>query len=199
MNGFDHNRVGIFEGDFNPIHNGHISAIKAFMEQMKLDYIFIVPRYIPDGRSAQRLGMCELALDGIDGVLISDTEIRGQGRITLCDVVRALSAENTRIFVLLGSDEVLSFDKKPDFEKILELCYPVYARREGDAIIEGRIVETLGRFYKEHGVMFRRILTETREISSTDIRRAIAHSEDVSGLVSADVLRFIKKNELYAD
>lgn len=199
MSSFDHNRVGIFEGDFNPIHNGQVEAAKAFMEQMKLDYIFIVPRHIPDGNEAQRLKMCELAFDGVDGVLISDEEIKGQGNITLCDTVRARANDNTRVFVLLGSDEVLNFDKKPDFDKMLRLCYPVYARRENDAIIEKRIVETLGRYYKEYGVMFRRILVETQEISSTDLRRAIARGEDASHLVPTSVWQFIKENELYTD
>lgn len=199
MNGFDHNRVGIFEGDFNPIHNGQVEAAKAFMEQMKLDYIFIVPRHIPDGSAVQRLKMCELAFDGVDGVLISDEEIRGQGNITLCDIVCTLTSDNTRVFVLLGSDEVLNFDKKPDFDKMLKSCYPVYARRENDAIIEKRIVETLGRYYKEYGVMFRRILVETREISSTDVRCKIARGEDASHLVPASVWQFIKENELYTD
>lgn len=199
MNGFDHNRVGIFEGDFNPIHNGHVDAVKAFMEQMKLDYIFIVPRFIPNVSAEQRIKLCELAFEGIDGVLISDEEIKGQGNITLCDIVRSLAADNTRVFVLLGSDEVLDFDKKADFEKILKLCYPVYARRENDAIIEKRIVEMLGRYYKEYGVMFRRILVETRELSSTDVRRAIANGDDVSALVHSDVLQFIEENKLYTD
>ena len=47
MNGFDHIRVGIYGGTFAPVHNGHVRAAKAFMEQMKLDYLFIIPAYLP--------------------------------------------------------------------------------------------------------------------------------------------------------
>ena len=47
MNGFDHTRVGIYGGTFAPIHNGHVRAAKAFMEQMKLDYLFIIPAHLP--------------------------------------------------------------------------------------------------------------------------------------------------------
>ena len=47
MNGYDQLRVGIYGGTFAPIHNGHLVAAKAFMEQMKLDYMFIIPAGIP--------------------------------------------------------------------------------------------------------------------------------------------------------
>ena len=43
MEGFDALRVGIYGGTFAPIHNGHVASAKAFMEQMKLDYLFVVP------------------------------------------------------------------------------------------------------------------------------------------------------------
>ena len=47
MNGADCLRVGIYGGTFAPVHNGHVAAAKAFMEQMKLDYLFIIPTCIP--------------------------------------------------------------------------------------------------------------------------------------------------------
>ena len=32
-------RIGIYGGSFSPIHNGHVAAAKAFMEQMWLDVL----------------------------------------------------------------------------------------------------------------------------------------------------------------
>ena len=40
-------RVGVYGGTFAPVHIGHVQAAKAFMEQMKLDYLFIIPTAIP--------------------------------------------------------------------------------------------------------------------------------------------------------
>ncbi|MBR4873428.1 MAG: hypothetical protein IKV00_06295, partial [Clostridia bacterium] len=36
-------RIGIYGGTFAPIHNGHVHAAKLFMEQMRLDYLMIIP------------------------------------------------------------------------------------------------------------------------------------------------------------
>ena len=83
MNGNDCLRVGIYGGTFAPIHNGHVLAAKAFMEQMKLDYLFVIPTCLPPHKQIDfsddpmyRLRMCELAFEGTDGVVISDTEIK---------------------------------------------------------------------------------------------------------------------------
>ena len=87
MNAADQLRVGIYGGTFAPIHNGHVAAAKAFMEQMKLDYLFIIPTFLPPHKQIDRsddplyrLRMCELAFEGVDGVVISDTEIKRGGK-----------------------------------------------------------------------------------------------------------------------
>ena len=45
--------------------------------------------------------------------------------------------------------------------------------------------------------MFRRILTEPIEISSTDIRRAVKEGSDISGMVPPLVAQYIKERGLY--
>ena len=75
--------IGIYGGTFAPVHNGHVQSAKAFMEQMKLDYLFIIPTYLPPHKQIDggddpmcRLKMCELAFADVDGVVVSDVEIR---------------------------------------------------------------------------------------------------------------------------
>ena len=92
---------------------------------------------------------------------------------------------------------VLTFDTWFRFEDILKMCYPVYVRRENDPLIGNRIVSKITEYYQKYGVMFRKILTEPIELSSTDIRTAVAEGRDISGLVPAGVADFIYKNGLY--
>ena len=40
-------RIGIYGGTFSPPHNGHIAAAKAFMEQMWLDILYVIPAATP--------------------------------------------------------------------------------------------------------------------------------------------------------
>ena len=205
MSGFDHTRVGIYGGTFAPIHNGHVRAAKAFMEQMKLDYLFVIPAYLPPHKQIDqsddpifRLRMCELAFKDVDGVIISDCEIKRGGKSYTYDTLKEFERPNTRLFLLCGTDMVLTFDTWYRFEDILKMCYPVYVRRENDALIGSRIVSKITEYYKKYGVMFRRIVTEPLELCSTDIRRAVERGEDVSGVVPPAVARFIKENGLYS-
>ena len=204
MNGFDHTRVGIYGGTFAPIHNGHVSAAKAFMEQMKLDYLFIIPTYMPPHKQIDesddplyRLRMCELAFEDTDGVIISDCEIARGGKSYTYDTLCELQRPNTRLFLLCGTDMVLSFDKWYRFGDIFKMCYPVYVRRENDAMLGNMLVSKIQEYYQKYGVMFRRVITDPIEISSTEVRRAVAAGEDISDLVPPSVERFIKENRLY--
>ena len=204
MNGFDHTRVGIYGGTFAPIHNGHVSAAKAFMEQMKLDYLFIIPTYMPPHKQIDesddplyRLRMCELAFEDTDGVIISDCEIARGGKSYTYDTLCELQRPNTRLFLLCGTDMVLSFDKWYRFEDIFKMCYPVYVRRENDAMLGNMLVSKIQEYYRKYGVMFRRVITDPIEVSSTEVCRAVAAGEDISDLVPPSVERFIKENRLY--
>ena len=204
MNGFDHTRVGIYGGTFAPVHNGHVRAAKAFMEQMKLDYLFIIPAYLPPHKQIDesddplyRLRMCELAFGDMDGIVISDCEIARGGKSYTYDTLKELERPDTRLFLLCGTDMVLTFDTWYRYEDILKMCYPVYVRRESDPLIGNRIVKKIGEYYEKHGVMFRKILTEPIEFSSTDVRRAVSEGRDISGLVPPAVERFIRENGLY--
>lgn len=197
-------RVGIYGGTFAPVHIGHVEAAKAFMEQMKLDYLFIIPAAIPPHKQIDegddpihRLKMCELAFEGIDGIVISDIEIRRGGKSYTYDTLVELSAPDTRLFLLCGTDMVLTFDKWYRSEDIFKLCYPIYVRREKDPIIDGQIVAKIGEYYRKYGVMFRKVLLEPIDISSTEIRARVKKKEDISGMVSPLVEQYIKEHGLY--
>ena len=197
-------RVGIYGGTFAPIHNGHVESAKAFMKQMKLDYLYVIPTYLPPHKEIDfidnpehRLAMCDLACAGVDGIIVSDMEIRRGGRSYTYDTLSELMGEDKKLFLLCGTDMVLSFDTWFRYEDILKMCYPVYVRRESDKIIENRIIEKITEYYNKYGVMFRRIVTDPIDLSSTAVRRAIREGRDISGMVSPLVARYIKENRLY--
>lgn len=199
-------RVGIYGGTFAPIHNGHVAAAKAFMEQMKLDYLFIIPTYLPPHKQVDasddplyRLKMCELAFEGVDGVVISDVEIARGGKSYTYDTLKELQRPDTRLFLLCGTDMVLTFDQWYRFEDIFKMCYPTYVRRENDPFLTKRIVAKIGEYYEKYGVMFRRIVTDPIELTSTEIRRAVREGKDISHLVPQGVADFIRENGLYRE
>jgi nicotinate-nucleotide adenylyltransferase len=197
-------RIGIYGGTFAPIHNGHIAAAKAFMVQMKLDYLYIIPTYLPPHKEidasdapAHRLRMCDLAFKNVDGVVVSDMEIRRGGTSYTYDTLKGLVGDDRKLFLLCGTDMVLTFDKWFRFEDIFKMCYPVYVRRESDGFIDNMIVNKITEYYNKYGVMFRKIVTDPIELSSTQIRNAVSKGESISSFVPSEVERYIKENRLY--
>ncbi len=197
-------RIGIYGGTFSPVHNGHVAAAKAFMEQMWLDVLFVIPAGIPPHKqmdhqvsAIDRYRMCELAFGDMEGVIVSDLELRRAGKSYTVDTLRELTAPDTRLFLLMGTDMLLSLDEWREPEEIFRLSYPVYIRREKDAVLDGLIVKKIAEYQKNYGKVVRRIVADPIEVSSTDIRRALKEGRDISGLVPQKVADYILANKLY--
>lgn len=197
-------RIGIYGGTFSPVHNGHVAAAKAFMKQMWLDILYVIPCAEPPHKEAdnsatalQRLHMCDLAFEGIDGLIVSDMEIRRGGKSYTVDTLRELSGPENKLFLLCGTDMILSLDKWYCADEIFERCYPVYIRRENDRFLDGRIVAKIAEYNDKYGKVARRIVAEPIEISSSTVRKRIKEGKDISELVPPKVAEYIRKEGLY--
>ncbi len=197
-------RIGIYGGSFSPIHNGHIKAVKAFLEQMQLDFCYVMPAGIPPHKSTagvvdakHRMRMCELAFEGVDGIVVSDLEIKREGKSYTVDTLRALAGEDRRLFLMMGTDMMLTLDKWYQAEEIFKLCYPVYMRRETDAANDEVIVAKMREYIEKYGKVVRRIVGDPIVISSTELREMIKKGDDTGEYLPARVAEYIRENRLY--
>ena len=197
-------RIGIYGGSFSPIHNGHIKAVKAFLEQMQLDFCYVIPTFIPPHKATSgvidpmhRIRMCELAFENTDGIVVSDIEIKRGGTSYTVDTLRQLSGEDKRLFFLMGTDMLLTLDTWRAPDEIFRLCYPVYMRRESDSANDSAIVAKIAEYRKKFGKTVMKIVADPIEVSSTVIRNRIASGEDVTTLIPKAVEDYIRKNRLY--
>ncbi len=197
-------RIGIYGGTFSPPHNGHVSAAKAFMEQMWLDLLYVIPAGIPPHKEMEcevsaphRLEMCRLAFSGIEGVYVSDLEMRRQGRSYTVDTLRELSGEDRRLFLLCGTDMMLTLDSWREPEEIFRLCYPVYIRRDNDRSLDAPIIQKIADYQNAYGKVVRKILTEPLELSSHQVRQTLQSGASIRGMVPAAVETYIRDNHLY--
>ena len=197
-------RIGIYGGTFSPPHNGHLQAVKAFMEQMWLDFVYVIPAGTPphkrvdgDVTPEQRLDMCRLAFADIEGVYVSDIEIARGGTSYTVDTLRQLKGEDRRLFLLCGTDMMMSLDRWREPDEIFRLCYPVYIRREEDRTLDAAIVKKIADYQSAYGKVVRRIVTDPIVISSGEIRQMIAKKEDFSQFVPPSVEKYIRDNHLY--
>ena len=174
-------RTGIFGGSFNPIHNGHISLARQLKEKAGLDEVWLmVSPQNPLKQSAdllddeKRLQMARLALDGVDGIVVSDYEMYLPKPSYTWNTLQALTKDYPdREFVLMiGGDNWQYFDRwyrAEDIKANYEIV--VYTRTPGDP---GYI-----------------------DISSTDIRRRIREGRGIRRLVPKAVADLIQKEKLY--
>ncbi len=199
-------RIGIYGGTYAPVHNGHLVAARAFVEQMKLDRLLIIPAAIPPHKQLgfsdapeHRLRMCELAFEGEEKIRVSDIEIARGGRSYTVDTLRALRSPKRKLFLLCGTDMMLTFDQWREFEEIFALSCPAYIRREENRELDAKIIEKNKEYYEKYGVAFRRIVADPVVVSSTDIRKKIRAGEDISDYLPAKVAEYIEEKKLYSE
>jgi nicotinate-nucleotide adenylyltransferase len=194
----------IFGGTFNPIHSGHIEIIRNVLALPNTEKVIVMPTAVPPHKvsdnlacDADRFEMCKLACSNMKNVEVSDLELLRGGKSYTYDTLSMLAGDDKRLFLLCGTDMVLSFDRWYKYEEILKMCYPTYVRRERDKILETRIIEKITEYYNKHGVMFRRILTDPIEVSSTEIRALVSAGKSISHIVPPAVEKYIKEKRLY--
>ncbi len=197
-------RIGIYGGTFSPVHKGHVAAAEAFFRQMELDLLYVIPAGIPPHKQIDasddpihRLRMCELAFDGMKNVIVSDMEIRREGKSFTVDTLRALSAEDRRLFLLMGTDMMLTLDSWREPDEIFRLCYPIYIRRENDPVLEGQIVAKNRSYLEKYGKIARRLMADVIELSSTEIRDRVKNGLEIESLVPPAVADYIRREGLY--
>ena len=97
----------------------------------------------------------------------------------------------------MGTDMMLTLDQWRESDEIFKLCYPIYARREKDPILEAQIVKKNQEYLEKHGKIVRRLMIDTVEIASTEIRELVQKGESIAHLVPEAVAAYIEKRGLY--
>ena len=194
-------RIGIFGGTFNPPHNGHVSAAKAFFEKMKLDELIIIPAFMPPHKDLDtsvtcdnRFAMCRLAFKDIPNTRVSDIEISRGGRSYTYLTLQALTNTDCELYFLCGTDMILTLDSWKNPDVIFSLASICYIRREADDLTT-ELIEKKCREYSEiFNARVFAIDADVIEISSSEIRGNLS---DMTRYLSDDVVDYIRKEGLY--
>ena len=197
-------RTGIFGGTFSPIHAGHIKAAKAFLSELSLDVLYVIPDRIPPHKQITgkddpwlRLEMVKKAFEGDEKIVVSDVELRREGKSYTVDTLRELTAPDTRLFLFCGTDMFLTLDQWYCADEIFKLCYPIYIRRENDQFITNKILKKIGEYTEKYNAVVRRVVTEPIELSSSRVRKTLREGGDISGMVDPKVKMYIDDHGLF--
>ena len=194
-------RVGIFGGTFNPPHIGHIEAAKAFVLEANLDELLIIPAFIPPHKEYlssvgcdERLEMCRLAFSDIKKTKISDIEIARGGKSYTYLTLQELSDEDVELYLLCGTDMILTMDAWKNPDVIFSLCTICYIRRESLADITNMIEAKCKEYVECYNADILPIISDVIEISSSEIRQG---NKDISRYLKKEVLDYVIEKGLY--
>ena len=198
-------RIGIFGGTFNPPHKGHKRMVLEMMKEASLDKILIIPTFTPPHKTApdlasgkDRLKMCEL-LFSEDCFEVSDLEIKREGKSYTVDTVSELKKlyPDDELFLIIGSDMLLTFHQWREPQKILSMVTLSVATREEEIspeVLSAYAKETLK--LSEGDYILSRM--SPMECSSTEVRERAKNKENLSDVLTDEVIDYIGKFDLYS-
>lgn len=196
-------KIGVFGGTFNPVHLGHLNCLKSVAEQAGLDKMIVMPDRIPPHKQAEdlassedRLNMCRLAFADIPCVEISDWELKQDGKSYSVITLRHLKEiyPHDKLFFIMGSDMLLSFEEWYQYEEILSLSALICVARSHEDIDH---IEVKAKQLKAEGGEIIIIKTDPFEVSSTEIRQMLKKNVDCSCYLSENVVQYIVDKNLY--
>ncbi len=196
-------KIGIYGGSFNPVHNGHVNLAKNYIKHLELDLLLVIPTRIPPHKTnshlangEDRLNMLKLAFEGVSAVEVSDIELTSNETnytiITLEKLIKIYP--NSQFYLIVGGDMFLSFDTWREYERIMSMCKVCAAPRHA-----GEIEEIYKFRNKIDPNETKTIILDQNviDISSTQVRENAKKREELKNLVPEKVFEYIVLKDLY--
>ena len=197
-------RIGVYGGTFNPIHNGHLHLMCEFIDRLELSKILVIPTYRPPHKmeiqladTEDRLNMCRLAAGDDRRLEVSDIEIKRGGKSYTAETLSELKElyPDSQLFLLMGEDmlETLKYWRCPG--QIFKNAVIAAAPRSAKGL------ERLEEMRRELEQDFcARIILESisfLDISSTEIRRRLQANETTGDMLPTAVESYIRDHKIY--
>lgn len=189
-------KVGLYFGSFNPVHIGHVNLADYLIDKELVDEVWFVisPCNPLKEQSALideylRLDMLLLAIKNNPQFKVCDIEFTMPIPSFTIDTLSELKNQYPDIDfeLLIGSDNALVFDKWKSPEHILaNYSVLVYPRRGFD------FEEVAGKYPQ-----MKLLNSPFFDVSSTEIRQAIAQKKDATQWLHPSVYQFIQELGLY--
>ena len=212
-------RVGIFGGNFDPFHNGHLNSLDTVAQSLRLARIRVIPAFqsplrnpVQGSSPEQRIEIVRRAIGDHDVLTIDEREVKREGVSYTIDTIKEIMAENPNesLFLIVGMDQFENFDQWKDYPEILHHAELVVTSRPGMGLPQS--IENFPMGLRPMVQKFSRKMTLLKsgrnihfvqlndlEVSATEIRKRVRDGYLINDLVPNSVAEYITKHNLYED
>lgn len=197
-------RIGVFGGSFNPPHMGHMLAVREFQRKLGLDMVLLIPAAVPPHKSLSanspdaqtRYEMTRLTAQTLSNAQALDIELMREGRSYTADTLDELHRRYPydELFLLMGTDMLLSFEAWRQPERIAALATLAVAHRDADD--PRRLASCAARLQKKLQARIEFVQNEFLPHSSTSVRALLAFG-CAQAYLPEPVFSYIVSNGLY--
>ena len=166
--------IGIFGGSFDPPHKGHIKISKICLKKMKFEKIYwVVTKKNPFKKKPtfslnERMVKSRKAVKKIKKikVLFLDDRVKSSRTINIVNYLKKKNKKK-KLYLILGSDNLISFHKWTSWRKIVKLTKLVVFSRKGygKKTKDSKVV----KFLKKENIIY--MNNKFIDVSSSNIRR----------------------------
>lgn len=193
------NKILIFGGTFNPIHNGHLILAEHCINEEGFNKVVFIPTMNPYYKDTldfdTRLKMLKMAIKDNDKFAYSSIEKRYnlEGKLYLIlEKISKLSDDD--ITILIGSDSLMNLDWWYKIDEILKKYKVLVLKRDDE---DEAITMKIAEYKEKYGADIKVLNNKRVEISSSMIREMIKEGKSIKYLVTDEVEKFIRDEKLY--
>ena len=189
-------KIGLFFGTFDPIHNGHLRIAKYITEEKLAHKVWLVitpenPIKLRSKISSfnHRFNMAKIATEKYDNIMPSDLEVNLKKPNYTIDTLEYISnkLKDIEFSLIIGEDNYKIFDTWKDYEKILSNYKIFIYPRKGTLKENPHIINENAMYIGGPRI----------DLSSTNIRNIVSKNSDPKNLISSKVMEYINNNKLY--
>jgi len=188
-------KIGLFFGSFNPVHIGHLIIANYILNHSEIDKIWmVVSPHNPFKKKStlannyDRLHLMRLAIGDNPKIEASDIEFSLPQPSYTIDTLSYLKEKypNHDFCLIMGGDNLKSFDKWKNYEMILE-NYPIYVYQRPNY--------DLGELKDHRNITI--LDAPSLDISASFVRQCIAEDKSIQYLVPESVYLYLEETPIY--
>lgn len=142
-------RIGLFGGSFDPPHLGHEALVRAALDRLKLDEIWVIPAGVPVHRNLSGHASAELRMAWAEEMFSDCPNIQVKGwEVNRAEPVAAIRTmkqfrdlcPDTVPVWLCGADSFATMEQWIDYPEHQSVCNVAVFSRAGEPVIEESVV-----------------------------------------------------------